>query len=478
MTQNYDADLSLFIGGSWKVGEGRDLFPVVDPAHGETIAEVPLATPADLDEALAVADKAFVTWRNTAPEARAVVLKKAAVLLRERVDAIARILTLEQGKPLAEARAEVISSASFFDWCAEETTRIYGRVLVRPEGLRATVTHEPVGPVAAFSPWNFPLSNVGRKLGAPIAAGCSVILKAAEETPASALEILDCLYEAGLPGDVAQAVFGEPAHVSSHLIASPVIRKISFTGSTRVGKSLMKLAAEDLKRTTMELGGHGPVLVFDDVDVDRVLDVVVPHKYRNAGQVCVAPTRFVVQEGIYDRFLTGFVERARAIPVGDGMEDGVKMGPLANARRPDAMERLIADAVAAGGKLECGGARIGNRGFFFAPTVLSDVPLSAEIMNEEPFGPVALINRYATEDDMVAEANRLPYGLAAYCWTSNAKRQMTLPGRIEAGMLAMNTNTVGSPDSPFGGVKWSGHGSEDGPEGLAACLVTKAIHEG
>ena len=470
--------LRMMIDGEPVSGGGRRTFPVLNPATEAVIGQLPMAEAADLDRALEAAARGFARWRKATAQERAAVLEGAARLLEDRKERIARIATTEEGKPLAEARLEVQAVANLFRFYAGETFRIYGRVLVRPEGLRATVTHEPVGPVAAFSPWNFPLSNVGRKLGAPIAAGCSVILKAAEETPASALEILDCLYEAGLPGDVAQAVFGEPAHVSSHLIASPVIRKISFTGSTRVGKSLMKLAAEDLKRTTMELGGHGPVLVFDDVDVDRVLDVVVPHKYRNAGQVCVAPTRFVVQEGIYDRFLTGFVERARAIPVGDGMEDGVKMGPLANARRPDAMERLIADAVAAGGKLECGGARIGNRGFFFAPTVLSDVPLSAEIMNEEPFGPVALINRYATEDDMVAEANRLPYGLAAYCWTSNAKRQMTLPGRIEAGMLAMNTNTVGSPDSPFGGVKWSGHGSEDGPEGLAACLVTKAIHEG
>lgn len=470
--------LHMMIDGEAVSGGGRRTFPVLNPATEAVIGELPMAEPADLDRALAAAERGFARWRKASAQERSAVLDGAARLLEERKEQIARIATMEEGKPIAESRIEVSMVANLFRFYAGEVFRTYGRVLVRPEGQRATVVHEPVGPVAAFAPWNFPLSNPGRKLGAPIAAGCSVILKAAEETPGAALAILQCLYDAGLPGDVAQAVFGDPAQVSSHLIASPVIRKISFTGSTQVGKALMKLAAEDLKRTTMELGGHGPVLVFDDVDVDQVLDQVVPHKYRNAGQVCVSPTRFVVQEGVYDRFVSGFVERARAIKVGDGLQDGVRMGPLANARRPDAMERLIADAVQAGGTLECGGTRVGNRGFFFAPTVLTQVPLSAEIMNEEPFGPVALINRYSTEDEMVAEANRLPYGLAAYCWTRDAKRQKTLPPRIETGMLAMNTTTVGGPDSPFGGVKWSGHGHEDGPEGLAACLVTKAIHEG
>lgn len=477
MAQTYPA-LHMMIDGERVAGGGRRTFAVRNPATGATIGELPLAEVADLDRALEAAARGFARWRTASAAERAAVLEGAARLLEERKEDIARIATLEQGKTLAETRIEVMMNVGLFRFYAGEVHRLYGRVLVRPAGQRATVTHEPVGPVAAFAPWNFPLGNPGRKLAAPIAAGCSVILKAAEETPASALAVLQCLYDAGLPGDVAQAVFGEPAQVSSHLLASPIIRKLSFTGSTEVGKALMKLAAEDLKRTTMELGGHGPVLVFDDVDIDTVLDAVVPHKFRNAGQVCVAPTRFIVQDGVYDRFVRGFAERAKAIKVGDGLEAGVQMGPMANARRPEAMERLIADAVAAGGTLECGGTRIGNQGFFFAPTVLSGVPLSAEIMNEEPFGPVALINRYATEDDMVAEANRLPYGLAAYCWTRDARRQKTLPARLETGMLALNTTTIGGADAPFGGVKWSGHGHEDGPEGLAACLVTKTVHEG
>ncbi|MDE2621355.1 MAG: aldehyde dehydrogenase family protein, partial [Sphingomonadales bacterium] len=330
----------------------------------------------------------------------------------------------------------------------------------------------------AFSPWNFPIGNPGRKLGAPIAAGCSVIMKSAEETPASALAVLQCLLDAGLPPQVAQAVFGVPDEVSRHLLGSPIVRKLSFTGSTVIGKHLAELCIPDMKRTTMELGGHGPVLVFDDVDVERVLDVAAPHKYRNAGQVCVSPTRFIVQEGVFEKFRTGFAARAGAIKVGNGLEAGTQMGPMANPRRPDAMERLIGDAVARGGKLLTGGERLGNQGFFYAPSVISEVPLDAQIMNEEPFGPVAIINAFGSEDDMIAEANRLPYGLAAYAWTADAKRSQRLARELEAGMVGINTTMIGGADAPFGGVKWSGHGSEDGPEGVLACMVTKAVHEG
>jgi len=471
-------DLYMMIDGE-KIGtDGRATFPVVNPATEEVLGQLPLATPADLDRALEAAQRGFARWRKASAQERAAVLEGAAQLMLERREELARAATMEQGKTLAEARIEVMMNVGLFRFYAGEVHRLYGRALVRPAGLRSTVTHEPVGPVAAFAPWNFPLGNAGRKLGAPIAAGCSVILKAAEETPASALGVLQCLYDAGLPGDVAQAVFGIPAEVSSHLLRSPVIRKLSFTGSTTIGKHLIKLAADDLKRTTMELGGHGPVLIFDDADLDTALNAVVPHKYRNAGQVCVSPTRFIVQENIYERFLAGFTERAAALRVGNGLEDGVQMGPMANARRPEAMESLIADARRAGAKLHTGGERIGNRGFFFAPTVLSEIPLDAQVMNEEPFGPVALINPYRSEEDMIAEANRLPYGLAAYCWTSDAKRQRLIQSELETGMLAINTTTVGGSDSPFGGVKWSGHGHEDGPEGLAACLVTKTVHEG
>jgi succinate-semialdehyde dehydrogenase/glutarate-semialdehyde dehydrogenase len=476
MTQ-YPA-LNMIIDGEKVSGGGRRTFDVVNPVTGETIGALPLAEPADLDRALEVAARGFRIWRKSTPQERAAVLQGAARLMLERADDLARIATMEQGKPFAEARIELMMNIGLFNFYAGECFRLYGRELVRPEGMRSTVRHEPVGPVAAFAPWNFPLGNPGRKLGAPIAAGCSVILKAAEETPASALGVLQCLLDAGLPKEVAQAVFGVPDEVSRHLLGSPIIRKLSFTGSTVVGKHLAKLAAEDMKRTTMELGGHGPVLVFDDVDVDKVLDVAVAGKYRNAGQVCVSPTRFIVQEGIFDRFRDGFVERARAIKVGDGLEDGVQMGPMANARRPDAMERLISDARDKGAKLGTGGARIGNRGYFYQPSVLSEIPLDAEVMTEEPFGPVALINPFKGYDEMIAEANRLPYGLAGYAWTADSQRQRRLAADIEAGMVGINSHMIGGADAPFGGVKWSGHGSEDGPEGVLACMVVKAVHEG
>lgn len=469
--------LYMIIDGE-KISAGhRATHRVVNPATGETLGELPLADAADLDRALDTAKRGFAIWRESTPQQRAAVLQGAARLMMERQEDLARVATMEEGKTIGEARIEVLMNVGLFNFYAGETQRIYGRQLVRPAGMRSTVTYEPVGPVAAFSPWNFPLGNPGRKLGAPIAAGCSVILKSAEETPASALGVLQCLLDAGLPKEVAQAVFGVPDQVSRHLLASPVIRKLSFTGSTVVGKHLAKLAAEDMKRTTMELGGHGPVLVFDDVDVDTVLDTVVGHKYRNAGQVCVSPTRFIVKDSVFDRFRDGFVARAKAIKVGNGLDPESQMGPMANPRRPDAMERLIGDAVARGGKLGTGGERIGNQGFFYAPSVLSEVPLNAEIMNEEPFGPVALLNPFGSDDDMIAEANRLPYGLAAYAWTNDPKRRMRLAREVETGMLGINTTMIGGADAPFGGVKWSGHGHEDGPEGLQACLVAKAVHE-
>jgi succinate-semialdehyde dehydrogenase/glutarate-semialdehyde dehydrogenase len=471
-------DLYLHIAGERVSGGGRRTHAVVDPATGETLAALPLADPADLDRALDAAADGFRIWRDAPAQERALVLQGAARLMLERREAIAGIATLEQGKPLAEARVEVMMNVGLFNFYAGECQRLYGRQLVRPAGLRSAVTWEPVGPVAAFSPWNFPIGNPGRKLGAPIAAGCSVILKSAEETPGSALAVLQCLHDAGLPPGVAQAVFGIPDEVSRHLLASPVICKLSFTGSTIVGKHLMKLAADNMLRTTMELGGHGPVLVFGDADIDRALDTMVPAKYRNAGQVCVSPTRFIVEDAVFDAFRDGFAERAVRIAVGNGLDAGAQMGPMANARRPEAMDRLVADAVSRGATLHCGGKRIGNAGYFYAPTMLSDVPLDALAMNEEPFGPLALVNRYAGEEAMIAEANRLPYGLAAYAWTRDPARQKRLARAVETGMLGLNTVMIGGPDTPFGGVKWSGHGHEDGPEGVMACMVLKTVHEG
>jgi len=471
-------ELHMIIDGERIPVGHRRVHTVVNPASGAALGELPLADQADLNRALDAAQRGFRLWRDAPAPQRAAVLTGAARLLRERQEDIARVATLEEGKPLAEARLEVMMNVNLFEFYAGECQRFYGRELVRPAGMRSTVVCEPVGPVAAFAPWNFPIGNPGRKLGAPIAAGCSVILKAAEEAPASALAVLQCLLDAGLPQQVGQAVFGVPDEVSRHLLASPIIRKLSFTGSTAVGKHLMKLAADDCKRTTMELGGHAAVLVFDDADLEQALTAMVAAKFRNTGQVCVSPTRFIVQQGVYERFRSGFTQRAGQLRVGNGLEEGVQMGPMANPRRPEAMERLIGGAVSAGARLHTGGRRIGSAGYYYAPTVLSEIPRSTAIMNEEPFGPVALINPFRTEEEMIAEANRLPYGLAAFAWTRDAARQRRLAREVESGMLCINTTALGGSDSPFGGVKWSGHGSENGPEGVMSCMVVKAVHEG
>lgn len=472
----------LFIGGEWLGPAGRATQPVLNPATGQTLAELPLASPADLDRALDAAARGFATWRHSTADQRAEVLRGAARLLRERVDSIARNATLEEGKTLPETRMETLVAAGLFEFYAEEARRIYGRVLVRPRGRRSLVVKSPVGPVAAFAPWNFPVGNPVRKLGAAIGAGCSCILKPAEEAPASGMAVVQALIDSGLPEDVVSLVFGVPDQVSTHLLASPVIRKLSFTGSVPVGKHLMRLAAANMQRTTMELGGHAPVLVFDDADLERTLGMMVTGKYRNAGQVCVSPTRFYVQRSLYREFVDQFSARAAALKVGDGLEEGVNMGPMANARRPESIAALIRDAVACGATLNTGGQRIGQRigegGFFFAPTVLSDIPESARIMNEEPFGPVALINPFEDYAEAIALANRLPYGLAAFAFTASADTALRVGEDIEAGMVGINTNLIAGPDAPFGGIKESGHGSEDGPEGLEACLVTRTIHQG
>ncbi len=469
--------LKLHIDGEWLGAEGRRVFEVRDPATGQVLAELPLANADDLDRALAAADRGFKLWRKSTPEERARVLTGAARLLRERGDQIARNATLEEGKTLAETRIELHGCADLFDFYAAEAKRIYGRVLVRPDGEQSLVVKEPVGPVAAFAPWNFPIHNPGRKLGAPIAAGCSVILKPAEEAPASAMAVVTALVDAGLPAGVCQLVFGVPDEVSRHLLASPVIRKCSFTGSTIVGKHLMKLAADNALRTTMEVGGHAPVIVFDDCNVERTLDMLTLAKARNAGQVCVSPTRFYIQDAIHDHFVSALTERFGALRLGNGLDPATQMGPMANARRPDAIDALVADATARGGRLLTGGERIGNEGYFYRPTVISDLPLEARIMNEEPFGPVIATARFSTFDEAVEQANRLPFGLAAYAFTENGRQANRIGAALEAGMVGINVTRMAYADAPFQGVKHSGHGSEDGPEGLAACLVTKSIHQ-
>ncbi len=476
MTVAYADDLKLFVNGSWRAGEGRDERHVVNPATGQTLADLPMATEADLQEALAASQKGFDHWRTVDVNDRAAILHKVADLLRERTEHIATLLTMEQGKPIGEARGEVVSSAGMFDYFAEEAKRSYGRVLVRPSGQRVMVIKQPVGPVASFTPWNFPVYLMSKKLAAALAAGCSVIAKPPEETPASTSAVMQCVIDAGVPANVAQLVYGVPDMVSRTLIASPTIRKVSFTGSVPVGKHLMRLCADGVKRMTMELGGHAPVLIFDDCDFEKTMDMVVPQKFRNAGQVCVSPTRFYVQASLYDRFVEGFTARMKGYPVGNGMDAATKMGPLANPRRPSAIGALVADAVAKGATLKSGGEGYGE-GFFFQPTLLADVPLNADIMSQEPFGPVAVTRPFDTLEEVLEQANRLPFGLAAYAFTTNLHTANAVGDGLETGMVGINSFTVSTHDAPFGGVKESGFGSEGGPEGLDGYYVTKAIHQ-
>jgi succinate-semialdehyde dehydrogenase/glutarate-semialdehyde dehydrogenase len=472
----YETNLQLFIDGVWKSGEGRDCHDVVNPVDARPIAAVPYATPADLQEALAASDRAWPEWRALDVEKRGGILHKAAKLLRERADLVARTMTQEQGKPLGEAKLEVLASAQLFDWYAEEAKRDYGRTLVRPAGQVSRVIRQPVGPTATFTPWNFPIYLLAKKVSAALAAGCTVVSRPPHETPGVATELFRALADAGIPKGVAQLVHGDADFVSRTLIASRVIRKVSFTGSTGVGKHLMKLCADSMTRVTMELGGHAPVLIFDDCDLEKTLDMVVPQKFRNAGQVCVSPTRFYVQSAIYDAFIKGFAERTAKVTIGNGLEADTKMGPLANSRRPDAIDALVQDAKAKGARVLAGGER-GDSGFFFQPTLLADVPNEAEIMNEEPFGPVAVSRPFETFEEVIEQANRLPYGLAAFAFTENGRRANLIGDLIESGMVGINTFAISVADAPFGGVKDSGFGSEGGKEGLESYQVVKAIHQ-
>jgi len=468
--------VSLHIDGAWVKGAGGKSEPVLNPATGDSIGDVPHADKADLDRALAAAEKGYKTWRKVSAYDRYKLMRKAADIFRSRADDVAKILTMEQGKPLAEAKGEALAGADVIDWFAEEGRRAYGRVIPsRGEGIYQIVVKEPVGPVAAFTPWNFPINQAVRKISAAVATGCSVIIKGPEETPASCAALVQAYLDAGLPAGVINLVFGVPAEISEYLIPHPTIRKISFTGSTVVGKHIASLAGAHMKRVTMELGGHAPAIVFEDADVDVAVKLLSANKFRNAGQVCVSPTRFLVQEKVYGPFVEKFVKAAKSVKVGDGLDKDTRMGPLANARRVEAMERFIADAKSKGAKVETGGNRIGNKGFFFEPTVLTDVPMDAKIMNEEPFGPVAPIAPFKDFESVVSEANRLPYGLAAYAYTRSAKTAAAIGAAVETGMISINHHGLALPEVPFGGVKDSGYGSEGGSEAIEGYLVTKFI---
>ncbi|SDV50390.1 NAD-dependent succinate-semialdehyde dehydrogenase [Chitinasiproducens palmae] len=467
----------LYINGEWQDGE-RDI-AVVDPANEAEIGRLALAGRSHLEEAVQAAARGFATWRRTSAFERSKVMRRAADLLRERAETVAANMTREQGKPLAEARIETLGAADTIDWFAEEARRTYGRVVPsRNEQVRQLVVREPIGPVAAFTPWNFPINQAVRKVSAALAAGCSVVLKGPEETPASCAALVQVFADAGLPAGVLNLVFGVPADVSGFLIAHPLIRKISFTGSTQVGKQLAALAGQHMKRVTMELGGHAPAIVFADADIGLAAKLLAAAKFRNAGQVCVSPTRFLVEAPALAEFTERFAEAARAVKVGNGLQDGVKMGPLANVRRVEAMERLVADAKEAGARVVTGGERIGGGGYFFAPTVLTDVPQSARVMNEEPFGPLAPISGFSSYDEVVAEANRLPYGLAAYAYTTSTRTAAAIGADVESGMISINQQGLGMPETPFGGIKDSGYGSEGGSEAMEGYLVSKFISEG
>ena len=471
-------DLKLFIDGQWHGADNRKSEDVINPATGKVLAKLPHASKADLDQALAAADKAFKTWSKTSAYDRSNILRKAANLMRERADHIARVQTQEQGKPFPESRIEVMTSADITDWYAEEGRRAYGRIVPgRMKGIRQIVTQEPVGVAAAFTPWNFPTLTPIRKIAGALAAGCTLIIKASEEVPGGCVELVKCFADAGLPAGVLNLVFGVPAEVSEHIIPSPIVKKVSFTGSVPVGKHLAALAARGMKRATMELGGHSPVLVFDDADPIKAADTIAAFKYRNAGQVCISPTRFYVQEKNYNKFVERFVEYAKGLTLGDGLDKDTKMGPLANPRRLDAMESFVNDAKARGGKIAAGGNRHGNQGFFFEPTVITDIPDDSKIMTEEPFGPLAPIVPFKTFDEVVERANSLPFGLASYAFTNSSATANAVGDAIQAGMVGINSVMVSTPETPFGGVKDSGYGSEGGIEGLQAYLNTKFISQ-
>lgn len=470
------SDVSLFIDGEWTAGTSGKSEPIINPATGKPLGRLAHAGQGDLDRALAAADKGFKQWRAVSAHERYKVLRKAADLMRERAADIGQLMTLEQGKPLVEAVAEATSAADIIDWFAEEARRTYGQIIpARADGVSQLAIKEPVGPVAAFTPWNFPINQAVRKVSAALAAGCSVILKGPEETPSSCAALVRAYADAGVPAGVLNLVFGVPSEISSYLIPHPVIRKITFTGSTAVGKQLAALAGQHMKRITMELGGHAPAIVFADADVAVAAKMLASSKFRNAGQVCVSPTRFLIHESVYAKFVDGFLAATAKIKVGSGLDKETRMGPLANSRRIEAVQSFVDDALAKGAKLALGGKRIGTEGYFFEPTVLTEVPTNARVLTEEPFGPIAPLVPFSSFDEVVAEANRLPYGLAAYAFTKSLKTATALSAAIETGMLSINHFGLALPEVPFGGIKDSGFGTEGGSEAIEAYLNTKFV---
>lgn len=472
----YSEQLKLLINGQWTDGSEGQSMPVVNPATGDTIASLPCASIADLDLALESSQNAFEIWKKRSAMERYEILNKAADLIEARKHDIARTMTQENGKPLGEAAGEVQFSADAVRWYAEEARRAYGRVIPsRSPDLRQLTLKEPVGPALGFAAWNFPAGNVALKIGAALAAGCSIIVKPSDETPGTAVAIGRCFQEAGVPPGAVNIVFGPPAPISEYLIKSPIPKKVSLTGSTPVGKLLARLAADTLKRCTMELGGHAPVIVFEDANLDYTINTLVAAKFRNAGQVCTSPTRFYIHRRIYDRFVTRFAELTEKLVVGNGLDEGVQVGPMITERRLEAVASLVRDAVAKGASVVTGGQRLDRSGYFYAPTVLRDVPDDALIMNEEPFGPLAPMTPFDSFDEVIARANSLPYGLAAYVFTRDGTTVARASAALEAGQVGINCTSVHEVETPFGGVNESGYGHESGIEGLEAYLRTKFV---
>jgi succinate-semialdehyde dehydrogenase / glutarate-semialdehyde dehydrogenase len=472
--------LALHVAGRWITEAGGGRREVLNPADGSVLGELPLADAAQVDAAAAAAARGFAVWRRRSALERCETLRRAAVLMRERAEAMATVLTLEQGKPLAEALRELRLSADIIDFQAEEARRLYGRsVPPRVDGILShTVTHPPVGPVAAFTAWNFPVNLPARKLGAALAAGCSVVLKPAEETPASAMALVQCFLDAGLPPETLSLVCGDPAMVSATLIAHPAIRKVSLTGSVAVGRLLAAQCAREGKRFAGELGGHAPVIVCEDTDPAFALKLSVPAKFRNAGQVCASPIRFFVHRRHVDAWCGDFSAAAAALRLGPGLDAATQMGPLTHARRIEDMERFVADARAQGARILTGGHRVQRPGFFFAPTVIADAPAASRVMRIEPFGPIAVIQPFDTLDEAIAGANALDYGLGAYAFTRDLDTAHRLAEEIEAGMVGINHYGVSQPELPFGGLKASGDGVEMGMEGLLAYTDVKTVTVG
>jgi len=467
----------LFINGQWCDAAAGESLAVFNPATGKEIGRVAHARIPDLDRALQAAQKGFETWRDILPLERNKIMRKAASLMRERASDIAAMLTQEQGKPLMEAKGEAMAAADIIEWFADEGMRVYGRIVPSRFNLsaRQMVIKDPVGPVAAFTPWNFPINQVVRKMAAALASGCSMIVKAPEETPAAPAALIRAFADAGLPEGVLGLVYGTPAEISNYLIPHPIIRKITFTGSTPVGKQLAGLAGQHMKRVTMELGGHAPVIIAEDADIALAVKSSGAAKFRNAGQVCIAPTRFLVHESIKKEFAAEMVKYTQGLKVGNGATEGTTMGPLANPRRLTAMAEFTADAIKHGAQLEFGGERIGSEGNFWQPTILTDVPLHAKVFNDEPFGPMAAIRSFNTLDEAITEANRLAFGLAGYAFTKSLKNADLLARRVEVGMLWMNMPAMPSAEMPFGGIKDSGYGSEGGPEAMDAYLNARSV---